>query len=120
MALLMYLTERGLFFSVNHVVLSPDTGPRKLEDFAWFQEYFPAIETRNSHMLEVRGANRDRRETFAAQWDKTAIGGSDAHALTSVGTTYTEVPGARSKQEFFAGAEQVLAGSGVNPAVLPN
>ena len=33
---------------------------------------------------------------------KIAIGGSDAHALPSVGTAYTEVPGARNKEEFFA------------------
>jgi hypothetical protein len=37
------------------------------------------------------------------------VAGSDAHALASVGTTYTEVPGARNKEEFFAG---LLAGHG--------
>ncbi len=41
--------------------------------------------------------------SLAEQWDKIAIGGSDAHALPSVGTAYTEVPGARDKEEFFAG-----------------
>ena len=40
--------------------------------------------------------------SLARQWDKIAIGGSDAHALASVGTAYTEVPGARDKDEFFA------------------
>ena len=39
---------------------------------------------------------------LAAQWNKIAIGGSDAHALPSVGTAYTEVAGARNKEEFFA------------------
>ena len=52
-ALLMYLTERRLFFSINHV-FSSLTGWREREDFEWFREYFPAIETRNSHMLAVR------------------------------------------------------------------
>ena len=98
-SLLMYLTERRLFFSINHV-FSAVTGRREREDFAWFQEYFPAVETRNSHMLE--SANQ-RAAQLAKQWDKIAIGGSDAHALPSAGTAYTEVPGARDKEEFFAG-----------------
>ena len=98
-ALLMYLTERRLFFSINHV-FSSVTGRRELEDFAWFREYFPAVEIRNSHMLER--ANQQAAQ-FAKQWDKIGIGGSDAHALPSVGTAYTEVPGARDKDEFFDG-----------------
>lgn len=98
-ALLMYLTERRLFFSINHV-FSGLTGPRKLEDFLWFEKYFPAVETRNSHMLE---AANDHAARLARRWNKIAIGGSDAHALPSVGTAYTEVPGARDKDEFFAG-----------------
>jgi predicted metal-dependent phosphoesterase TrpH len=98
-ALLMYLTERRLFFSVNHV-FSNLTGKRKPEDFAWFQKYFPAIETRNGHLLEETNAHAAE---LARRWDKIAIGGTDAHALPSVGLTYTEVPGARTKEEFFAG-----------------
>ena len=105
-ALLMYLSERRIFFSINHV-FSCVTGRREREDFAWFQEYFPAVETQNSHMLESANAHA---ATFAKQWDKIAIGGSDAHALPSVGSAYTEVPGARDKDEFFAGLK---AGKGV-------
>jgi predicted metal-dependent phosphoesterase TrpH len=98
-ALLMYLTERRLFFSINHV-FSSVTGRRELEDFEWFEEYFPAIETRNSQMLE--SANKDAA-ALANRWGKIAIGGSDAHAVASAGTAYTEVPGARNKDEFFEG-----------------
>jgi predicted metal-dependent phosphoesterase TrpH len=98
-SLLMYLTERRLFFSINHV-FSSLTGRREREDFAWFEEYFPAIEARNSLLLE--DANQ-AAETLALQWGKIGLGGSDAHVLPSVGTAYTEVPGARSKNEFFAG-----------------
>jgi predicted metal-dependent phosphoesterase TrpH len=98
-SLLMYLTERRIFFGINHV-FSNVTGKREAEDFEWFQEYFPAIETRNSLMLE--SANRCAAR-LARRWDKIAIGGSDAHALPSAGTAYTEVPGARDKEEFFAG-----------------
>ena len=98
-ALLMYLSERRLFFSINHV-FSNLTGAREREDFAWFREYFPAIETRNGHMLE---RSNSHAQSLAKQWDKIAIGGSDAHALPSAGTAFTEVPGARDKEEFFAG-----------------
>jgi predicted metal-dependent phosphoesterase TrpH len=98
-ALLMYLSERRLLFSINHV-FSSLTGTREEEDFAWFQEYFPAIEARNGQMLERANAQASK---LARQWEKIEIGGSDAHALPSAGTTYTEVPGARSKEEFFDG-----------------
>src|SRR5260370_33185171 len=40
---------------------------------------------------------------LAARLGKIAIAGSDAHALSGVGLTYTEVPGARTADEFFAG-----------------
>ncbi len=98
-ALLMYLTEWRLFFSVNHV-FSSLTGAREIEDFEWFQEYFPALEARNGLLLDAQNVSAAR---LAKRWRKIAIGGSDAHALASVGTAYTEVPGARDKEEFFAG-----------------
>jgi predicted metal-dependent phosphoesterase TrpH len=99
LSLIMYLTERKLFFSINHV-FSSLTGPRDLDDFSWFEEYFPAIETHNSHMLESANASAAR---LARHWNKIGVGGSDAHALPSVGAAYTEVPGASSKEDFFAG-----------------
>jgi len=98
-SLLMYLSERRLFFSINHV-FSSVTGRREAEDFEWFRRYFPAVETHNSHMLE--SANQ-HAALLAKRWNKIAIGGSDAHALPSAGTAYTEVSGARDKDEFFAG-----------------
>jgi PHP-associated len=103
-ALLMYLSERRIFFSINHV-FSGITGPREREDFAWFQEYFPAMETRNSHMAET--ANRSAAR-LAHEWNKIGIGGSDAHAMPSVASAYTEVPGARDKDEFFEGLRRGL------------
>jgi predicted metal-dependent phosphoesterase TrpH len=98
-ALLMYLTERKLFFSVNHV-FSGLTGRREAEDFAWFESYVPAYEVRNGQMW--RKAN-EGAANLAARLGKIAIAGSDAHALSGVGLTYTEVPGARTVDEFFAG-----------------
>ncbi|HVB87786.1 MAG TPA: PHP domain-containing protein [Candidatus Dormibacteraeota bacterium] len=101
-ALLMYLTERQLFFSINHV-FSSLTGRRELEDFGWFEEYFPAMETRNGQMLAKANAQAAR---LARRWRKTGIGGSDGHALASVGKTYTHVAGAVTKQQFFDGLRE--------------
>ncbi|PYT98840.1 MAG: hypothetical protein DMG38_14340 [Acidobacteria bacterium] len=98
-SLLMYLTERKLFFSVNHV-FSGLTGRRAAEDFAWFESYVPAYEVRNGQMWRKTNESATR---LAARLGKIAVAGSDAHALAGVGLTYTEVPGARTADEFFAG-----------------
>lgn len=98
-ALLMYLTGSKLFFSVNHV-FSGLTGPRKAEDFAWFESYIPAYETRNGQMQ--REAN-EGAANLATRLGKIAVAGSDSHAPGSAGLTYTEVPAARTTEEFFAG-----------------
>jgi len=93
------LTERKLFFSINHV-FSGLTGRREAEDFSWFASYVLAYEARNGQMW--RKANESAAH-LAARLGKIAIAGSDAHALAGVGLTYTEVPGARNADEFFAG-----------------
>jgi len=97
--LIAYLSEQRLFFTINHV-FSSLTGRRNTEDYEWFSGFFPAVEARNGQMLP--SANQQAAE-FAWRRCKTQVAGSDAHALASVGTTYTEVPGARDKDEFFAG-----------------
>jgi predicted metal-dependent phosphoesterase TrpH len=98
-ALLMYLTERKLFFSANHV-FSGLTGHREEEDFHWFASYVPAFETRNGQMRPEANESAAR---LAAREGKIAIAGSDSHTMAGVGHTYTEVPGARTVDEFFAG-----------------
>ena len=103
-SLLMYMTERRLLFSINHV-FSSVTGLREREDFHWFEEYFPAIETRNGQMLDRTNAHAGR---LAEEWGKIGLGGSDAHAVASAGLTYTQVPGAQDKDEFFAGLRNGL------------
>jgi predicted metal-dependent phosphoesterase TrpH len=105
-ALLMYLTERKLFFSANHV-FSGLTGHRDEEDFSWFASYVPAFEVRNGQMWpEANGA----AERLAKKLTKVGIAGSDAHTLAGLGLTYTEVPGVRTVDEFLAG---LRAGSGI-------
>ena len=98
-ALVMYLTEQKLFFSVNHV-FSGLTGQRNEDDFHWFASYVPAFEIRNGQMWQK--ANR-HAQALAKRLGKIAIGGSDSHAMRGVGLTYTEVPRAKTVAEFFAG-----------------
>ena len=98
-SLLMYLTERKLFFSVNHV-FSGLTGARVAEDFDWFASYVPAFEVRNGQMWVESNFCAER---FARKLHKIGIAGSDSHTLSGVALTYTEVPGARTVAEYFAG-----------------
>jgi predicted metal-dependent phosphoesterase TrpH len=97
--LLAYLTERRLLFSVNHV-FSSLTGRRDLDDFAWFEAYVPALEIQSGQMPAF---NNRQAAQLARRLGKAALGGSDSHVLPSLGSAYTEVPGARNKEEFLAG-----------------
>ena len=105
-ALLMYLTERKLFFSVNHV-FSGLTGRREEDDFSWFASYVPAFEVRNGQMWPEANNSAER---LAKRLGKIGIGGSDAHTIAGVGLTHTEVPGVRTVDEFLAG---LRAGRGI-------
>lgn len=101
-ALLAYLEEQRLLFSVNHV-FSGLTGSRTDSDFDEFANRFPAVETLNGQMLP--SANR-HAAAFAARTRKIAVAGSDAHTLTCLGRTYTEVPEARNRSEFLKGLKR--------------
>ena len=98
-SLMMYLTEKKLFFTANHV-FSGLTGRRLDEDFCWFASYVPAFESRNGEMWPKANESVAR---LASRLGKISIGGSDSHTMAGVGRTYTEVPGARTTEEFFAG-----------------
>jgi len=110
--LVAYLEEQGIFFCLNHA-FSSLTGRRHGEDFEWFLEAIPALETLNGHVLTY---NNRQAARFAERSGKLALGGSDAHTLWSLGSAYTEVPGARNKREFLnglrRGAARVGGGSG--------
>jgi predicted metal-dependent phosphoesterase TrpH len=99
LSLIAYLRERRLFFSANHI-FSGLTGPRSMADFAWLETMAPAFETRNGALLARNNAQAD---TLAARIGKCVVGGSDAHAMPTVGTAYTVVAGARTKREFLDG-----------------
>jgi predicted metal-dependent phosphoesterase TrpH len=97
--LVMYLTERRLFFSANHI-FSGLTGRREARDYQWFESYVPAFETRNGQMWPEANASAAR---LAARMGKFAIAGSDSHTIAGLGQTFTEVPDARTAEEFLAG-----------------
>jgi predicted metal-dependent phosphoesterase TrpH len=99
MALLMYLTERKLFFSANHV-FSGLTGRRHEDDFQKWATHIPALEVRNGQMWSEANASAER---LAKRLGKTRVAGSDSHTIAGVGRTFTEVPKARTIDEFFAG-----------------
>jgi predicted metal-dependent phosphoesterase TrpH len=100
--LVAYLNEQQIFYSVNHA-FSALTGRRSVEDFVWFDGAFPGVEVRNGHLPER--SNR-LAEQMADRAGKSKVGGSDAHALRSLGSVCTNVPGARNKAEFFAGLRE--------------
>src|SRR6202047_1989340 len=106
LALMAYLRERKLFFSVNHV-FSGLTGRRNEDDFQWCASHIPAYETRNGQMWPQ--ANHEAQR-LARRLGKMEIAGSDSHTIAGVGRTYTEVPGARNTGEFLAG---LRSGNGV-------
>lgn len=105
-ALLMYLTEHKIFFSLNHV-FSSLTGRRDIEDFDWFASYIPALEVRNGQMWQ---AANQRALHLASKLGKAFVAGSDSHTLSGVARTFTEMPGARTVEEYLAG---LRAGRGI-------
>jgi predicted metal-dependent phosphoesterase TrpH len=97
--LLAYLRQERLLYSINHM-FSSLTGRRMAEDFELFAKHFPAFEVLNGAM--------PRRGNHAAQQaqkrlNRIGIGGSDSHGHLSLGRAWTQVPGARTKDEFFDG-----------------
>src|SRR4051794_32608752 len=98
-SLFAWLFDNDLFFSANHI-FSGLTGRRALEDFALFERAFPAIETGNGHMPR---RNNRAAAMIADAAARAEVGGSDAHAMASVGCAWTIVPGARNRLENLEG-----------------
>lgn len=100
--LLAYLHEEDLFFTLNHP-FSRLTGRRDVEDLGWFDRWFPAFEVVNGHIFE---ANNCLAREAAQLAGKHGTAGSDADTLLSLGSAYTEVSGARDREEFIAGLKR--------------
>lgn len=99
--LVRYVNEQRLFAVVNHP-FSALTGRRQTEDFAFFSA-FPALEVLNAHLS--RSHNQCARQ-LAERNLQLGVGGSDAHTVASAGSGWTEVPGARNREDFLAGLRQ--------------
>jgi hypothetical protein len=97
--LLAYLGEQQILFSLNHA-FSTLTGRREAIDFEWFATHFPLLEVLNGHLPPNNNRLAGR---LAEIQSRGATAGSDAHTVLSAGSAYTEVPGARNKEEFIQG-----------------
>ena len=105
-ALLPYVSQHGLFVSLNHVA-SGINGPLTAAHVAALLPWIDGVEIRNGSRLAVQ--NRTA-ECLALAAGKAMLGGSDAHTERGIGYTWTEVPGATTAAQFFAG---LRAGRGV-------
>ena len=84
--------------SVNHP-FSALTGRRWAEDFRVFG-WFRGLEVLNGHLPRIHNHLASRLADRDAQ---VAVAGSDAHTLQSAGSAWTEVPGARTPEEYQTG-----------------
>jgi predicted metal-dependent phosphoesterase TrpH len=99
-----YLRRAGIFFAFNHP-FHFFRGQLPLAQYLELADLAPAIETRNGAMLP---AHNQLAAALAASRDRVIVGGSDAHTLRRVGTTWTAAPGA-TREEFLL---NVAAGRG--------
>jgi predicted metal-dependent phosphoesterase TrpH len=97
------LRGQDVFFSLNHL-LHFYRGQAPLQDYLRLLDEVPALEVRNGAMLP---AHNLLIEHIASRWTSGngrsrlgMIGGSDAHTLRRIGTTWTEAPG-RNREEFL-------------------
>lgn len=97
--LMRYLRREELFTSLNHVA-SGINGPITAPHVAALLPWVNALETINGSRLPVQ--NRTAR-CLAEAAGKTGIAGSDSHTHRGIGLTWTEVPGARTREEFMRG-----------------
>jgi predicted metal-dependent phosphoesterase TrpH len=97
--LLPYLRSEQLFSSLNHVA-SGINGQITSAHLAALLPWVPALEVNNGSRLPVQ--NRTA-QCLAEACAKIGIAGSDAHTGRGVGRTWTEVPDARTRDEFMRG-----------------
>jgi len=104
--LLPYVSSQSLFVSLNHVA-SGINGPLTAAHVAALMPWVDGLEVRNGSRL----ASQNRTALcLAAAAGKAMLGGSDAHTERGIGHTWTDVPGATTAAQFFAG---LRAGRGV-------
>ena len=100
--LMPYLRQQRIFTSLNHVA-SGVNGPITAPHVAALLPWVDALEINNGSRLPAQ--NRTA-QCLAGAAGKRGIGGSDAHTTRGIGLTWTEVPGARTREEFMTGLWQ--------------
>jgi len=106
-----YLRSQGTFFALNHPFFF-FRGQMPIETYLdVIADLCPAVEARNGTMLRE---HNELTEAMVDRWSSmgrarlATTGGSDAHTLRGIGTTYTEAPGS-THEEFL---ESLRAGRG--------
>ena len=106
--LMPYLRQERIFTSLNHVA-SGVNGPLTAPHVAALLPWVDGLETINGSRLPIQ--NRTA-QCLADAARKTALGGSDSHTRRGIGLTWTEVPGAATKEEFLSGLRAGRATAG--------
>lgn len=104
--LMPYLDQEGIYTSLNHVA-SGINGPLTAAHLAAVLPWVDGLEVINGTRLPLQ--NRTAM-CLAAATGKHTLGGGDSHTGRGIGLTWTEVPGARSREEFMQG---LRAGRGI-------
>jgi len=97
-----YLRTQDVFFTLNHLFFFLHRQMPLGDYLRALLPLFSAFEVRNGTMIEahnrlIEDIITERRRTAATV---VAVGGSDAHTLAGIATTYTEAPG-RNRAEFL-------------------
>jgi predicted metal-dependent phosphoesterase TrpH len=102
-----YLRREGVFSVVNHLFMFFDDQMAVESYVRQALTLAPGLETRNGAMLAEHNELVAELATWlrAAGLSPVAVGGSDAHLLRFVGTTYTEAPGG-TREEFLANLQE--------------
>lgn len=97
------LREADVFFTLNHLLHFYQSRV-PLADYLRLLLEVPAVEVRNGAMLASHNELVERIVAASpASW--AMVGGSDAHTLRRIGTTWTEAPGS-TREEFLTSLRQ--------------
>lgn len=104
--LMPYLHQQGIYTSLNHLA-SGINGPLTATHLAAVLPWVDGLEVING----TRQPSQNRTAMcLAAATGKHTLGGGDSHTGRGIGRTWTEVPGARTREEFMTG---LRAGRGI-------
>lgn len=104
--LMPYLNQQGIYSSLNHVA-SGINGPLTATHLAAVLPWVDGLEVING----TRQPSQNRTAfCLATAAGKHTLGGGDSHTGRGIGLTWTEVPGARTREEFMQG---LRAGRGI-------